>query len=148
MRHVKAKYLNKKHKDSVREKSTRSRLILIQSRLPQGRVSPQVFFHFLKSQSIFLFLFSVSTPALVGICLAATVFLVGVFAVTCFCKRGRQSEYGGHGFLGKKYKLASEKPLAFHHKKPTAVKSPAGNSHYLKKSPSPTGGKSPPGVSQ
>lgn len=80
--------------------------------------------------------------------MAAGVFLVGVLAVTCFCKRGRQAEYGGHGFLGKKYKMAAEKPLAFHHKKPTAVKSPAGNTHYLKKSPSPTEGKSPPGVSE
>lgn len=92
----------------------------------------------------------VTTPALVGICLAAGVFLVGVLAVTCFCRRGRQHEYGNHTFLGggggKKYKMGPEKPLAFHHKKPSAVKSPGGNTHYLKKSPSPTGGKSPPGV--
>lgn len=41
---------------------------------------------------------------------------------------------------------ASEPHLAFYHRKPTtavkAVKNPAG-SHYLKKSPSPTGSKTP-----
>lgn len=92
----------------------------------------------------------VSAPALVAICLAALVFLVAIFAVACFCHRNRHSGYGSHKFLGaKKYKAGPEKPLAFHqHRKPTAVKSPAGtggNTHYLKKSPSPTGGKSPPG---
>ncbi|KAL0270726.1 UNVERIFIED_CONTAM: hypothetical protein PYX00_008032 [Menopon gallinae] len=94
--------------------------------------------------------FAVSTPALVGICLAALVFLVGILAVTCFCHRNRHSVYGSHKFLGsRKYKAGPEKPLAFHQpRKPTAVKSPAGsgaNPHYLKKSPSPTGGKTPPG---
>lgn len=93
-----------------------------------------------------------STAGLVGICLAALVFLVGVLAAACFCHRNRHSGYGSHKiFGGKKYKAGPEKPLAFHqHRKPTAVKSPAGtggNTHYLKKSPSPTGGKSPPGVS-
>lgn len=48
-------------------------------------------------------------------------------------------------------RLGPEQPLAFQsHRRPTAVKSPAGTSggiHYLKKSPSPTGpSKNPPGV--
>lgn len=45
-------------------------------------------------------------------------------------------------------KLSMDKSLAFRppHRKPTAVKSPGSTSHYLKKSPSPTGpAKSPPG---
>lgn len=45
-------------------------------------------------------------------------------------------------------KLGPDKSLAFRppHRKPTAVKSPGSTSHYLKKSPSPTGpAKSPPG---
>ncbi|KAK6643935.1 hypothetical protein RUM43_000200 [Polyplax serrata] len=93
----------------------------------------------------------VSTPALVGICLAALAFFVGIFAVTCFCQRSRYNTYGSSKlFGGKKFKAGPEKPLAFHqHRKPTAVKSPAGAggiaTHYLKKSPSPTGGKSPLG---
>lgn len=43
-----------------------------------------------------------------------------------------------------------EQPLAFHtHRRPTAVKSPAGSTtHYLKKTPSPTGsGRTPPHLS-
>ncbi|KYN02386.1 Synaptotagmin-11 [Cyphomyrmex costatus] len=54
-----------------------------------------------------------------------------------FCRRRREHT-----------KLNSDKPLAFRppHRKPTAVKSPGSTSHYLKKSPSPTGpAKSPPG---
>ncbi|XP_043278504.1 synaptotagmin-4 isoform X2 [Venturia canescens] len=46
-------------------------------------------------------------------------------------------------------KLSIDKSLAFRppHRKPTAVKSPGSTSHYLKKSPSPTGpAKSPPGT--
>ncbi|EEB16035.1 synaptotagmin-4, putative [Pediculus humanus corporis] len=94
----------------------------------------------------------ISTPALVGICLAALAFFVGIFAVTCFCHRSRYTNYGSNKLFGsKKFKAGAEKPLAFHqHRKPTAVKSPAGtggNIHYLKKSPSPTGGKSPSGGS-
>lgn len=45
-------------------------------------------------------------------------------------------------------KLSIDKSLAFRppHRKPTAVKSPGSTTHYLKKSPSPTGpAKSPPG---
>lgn len=54
----------------------------------------------------------------------------------------------GETFAGKN--RGPEKPLAFRPpKRPTAVRSPGGGSgtHYLKKSPSPTGAaKTPPGV--
>uniref|UniRef100_A0A1B6LZE9 C2 domain-containing protein n=1 Tax=Graphocephala atropunctata TaxID=36148 RepID=A0A1B6LZE9_9HEMI len=92
---------------------------------------------------------TVSTPALVGICLAGTLFLATVSAVTCVCYRRRQFS-GSHSKLvtAKRGRGAPEKPLAFQqHRKPTAVKSPAGGiggPHYLKKSPSPTQGCSTP----
>uniref|UniRef100_A0A1B6CR94 C2 domain-containing protein n=1 Tax=Clastoptera arizonana TaxID=38151 RepID=A0A1B6CR94_9HEMI len=84
----------------------------------------------------------VSTPALVGICLAGTLFLATVGALTCVCYRRRQL-LGGHSKLsGGKKRGGPDGTLVFHHpRKPTAVKSPAGSSggtHYLKKSPSPT----------
>lgn len=51
-------------------------------------------------------------------------------------------------FLGKRH--GPERPLAFRPpKRPTAVRSPGGGTHYLKKSPSPTGvAKTPPGVNK
>lgn len=65
-------------------------------------------------------------------------------AVTWYCyRRRRMANIKRHG---------PDQPLAFHtHRRPTAVKSPAGTggggTHYLKKSPSPTGpSKTPPGV--
>lgn len=97
-----------------------------------------------------------STPAVVGICLGATLLLFSVAAVSCFCYRGHQQQT--------RRKLRSpghldNRALAF--RKPTAVKSPIGQQHYpshhapvasaaalahhLKKSPSPTGTKTPPG---
>ncbi|XP_032791988.2 synaptotagmin-4 isoform X2 [Daphnia magna] len=104
--------------------------------------------------------FAVSTPAVVGICLGGVVLLISVAAVSCFCYRGHQQQTrkkmrspGSH--------LGSEsRPLAF--RKPVAVKSPnsqqqlthshsisggssAAISHHMKKSPSPTGAKTPPG---
>lgn len=101
-----------------------------------------------------------STPAVVGICLGATLLLFSVAAVSCFCYRGHHQP---HGRLGKKLRSPvghiDNKPLAF--RKPTAVKSPishqhcypsqhvvtsaAALAHHLKKSPSPTGNKTPPG---
>lgn len=97
---------------------------------------------------------TVSAPALVGICLGATMFLVTVGAVTwvCYCKNHL---LGRHNKLSEPTKKGRgsgpDKPLAFHqHRKPTAVKSPAGSAggpHYLKKSPSPTSqGCSTPGA--
>ncbi|XP_001599930.1 synaptotagmin-4 [Nasonia vitripennis] len=79
----------------------------------------------------------VSTATLVGVCIGAA-FVVGVVAMTWWlCRRRREHT-----------KLGSDKSLAFRppHRKPTAVKSPGSQGHYLKKSPSPTGpAKSPPG---
>lgn len=84
----------------------------------------------------------VNPSTVIALCLAGAVFGVCMVAATCFCYRRRRAANGKrHG---------PEQPLAFHsHRRPTAVKSPAGaSSHYLKKSPSPTGpGRSPPGMS-
>ncbi|XP_017768403.1 PREDICTED: synaptotagmin-11 isoform X2 [Nicrophorus vespilloides] len=88
---------------------------------------------------------AVDTPlTLIVICLVSAIVLLFLVAVTCFCyRRNRRLQNGKrHG---------PDQPLAFHsHRRPTAVKSPAGTStsHYLKKSPSPTGpARSPPGMS-
>uniref|UniRef100_T1HAW5 C2 domain-containing protein n=1 Tax=Rhodnius prolixus TaxID=13249 RepID=T1HAW5_RHOPR len=68
----------------------------------------------------------VTGPALLSILLGCSVFLVSLGAVTCFCYRRReQSKQRGRG-----------RPLAFT-RRPAAVRSPATNTHYLKKSPSP-----------
>lgn len=66
-----------------------------------------------------------------------------MIAITWYCYRRR---------IRNSKRLGPEQPLAFQtHRRPTAVKSPAGNAsgiQYLKKSPSPTGpSKTPPGVS-
>lgn len=86
-------------------------------------------------------LFAVTSPTVVALCLGGTIFVLCIAAVTCFCYRRRRLQNGKrHG---------PDQPLAFHtHRRPTAVKSPAGSTtHYLKKSPSPTGpGRTPPGV--
>ncbi|XP_024943813.1 synaptotagmin-4 isoform X2 [Cephus cinctus] len=80
---------------------------------------------------------SVSTATLIGLCIGIA-FLICMAATTWWlCRRRREHT-----------KLNSDKSLAFRppHRKPTAVKSPGSTSHYLKKSPSPTGpAKSPPG---
>lgn len=73
---------------------------------------------------------------IIAIALGLTAFLVVLLAATCLCyRRYRQAERKRNG-------NGPDQPLAFHtHRRPTAVKSPAGSgTHYLKKSPSPTGG--------
>nr|CAG4650954.1 EOG090X05OW [Simocephalus serrulatus]SVE94218.1 EOG090X05OW [Simocephalus serrulatus] len=102
--------------------------------------------------------FAVSTPAVVGICLGGTLLLISVAAVSCFCYRGQQARNGKKVRSPGSHIGSENRPLAF--RKPMAVKSPnqqqltyshhvAGSSvaisHHLKKSPSPTGVKSPPG---
>lgn len=80
---------------------------------------------------------TVSTATLVTLCLGAAFLLCAVAMTWWLCRRRREHT-----------KLSSDKSLAFRppHRKPTAVKSPGSTSHYLKKSPSPTGpAKSPPG---
>lgn len=91
---------------------------------------------------------SLAYPALLAICLGGALLAILILAVTWFCYRRRRLYHAKrHG---------PDQPLAFHtHRRPTAVKSPAGNGggasggpHYLKKSPSPTGpSKTPPGMS-
>ncbi|KAG9437188.1 synaptotagmin-4 [Apis mellifera carnica] len=79
----------------------------------------------------------VSTTTIVALCIGAVFLLCAVAMTWWLCRRRREHT-----------KLNSDKSLAFRppHRKPTAVKSPGSTSHYLKKSPSPTGpAKSPPG---
>lgn len=79
----------------------------------------------------------VSTTTVVALCLGAVFLLCAVAMTWWLCRRRREH-----------IKLTSDKSLAFRppRRKPTAVKSPGSTSHYLKKSPSPTGpAKSPPG---
>lgn len=106
---------------------------------------------------------AVTTPTALGICITATILVFTLIFASCYCYRRRRraashlaAKLGGssgkhrHSTAGS---VASgvNQPLAWNtHRKPTAVKSPAGANptHYLKKSPSPTGAsKSPPGVS-
>lgn len=78
-----------------------------------------------------------STTTIVALCIGAVFLLCAVAMTWWLCRRRREHT-----------KLNSDKSLAFRppHRKPTAVKSPGSTSHYLKKSPSPTGpAKSPPG---
>lgn len=74
----------------------------------------------------------------VGVSVGAALLVLLLGAASWVCYRRR----GGH-------KKLSERPLTL--RRPTAVKNPAPQSHYLKKSPSPTGksptgGKTPPGA--
>ncbi|XP_065566230.1 synaptotagmin-4-like isoform X3 [Artemia franciscana] len=87
--------------------------------------------------------FAVSTPALLGICLGATLVILSAMAVSCFCYRTHKKHHKSRKFRGCST-FAETRPLPL--KRPTAVKSPnQGPTQYLKKSPSPSGNKSPPG---
>lgn len=104
---------------------------------------------------------TLSAPAVLGICLGGAILLVSVAAISCFCYRGHQQHRnhklrggGGGGGGGSTpingYRSAFDgQPMPF--RKATAVKSPNSTSasavsgHFLKKSPSPTTLKSPPG---
>ena len=79
-----------------------------------------------------------SSPALIGICLGSTLLLLSVAAVTCFCYRRRSSS--AHKLI---YRRTPDKPVGL--RRPTAVRSPGSQGHYLKKSPSPTGKPATPG---
>ena len=88
------------------------------------------------------------------------LLLISVAAVSCFCYRGQSQSKGGKKIRSPGSHIGSEsRPLAFP-RKPIAVKSPnqqqltyshpiggssVAISHHLKKSPSPTGAKTPPG---
>jgi len=84
---------------------------------------------------------TLSSAALIGICLGATLFLISMAAVTCFCYRRR----GGppHKLI---YRRPPDKGLGL--RRPTAVRSPGSQGHYLKKSPSPPGRLPSPGVGE
>ncbi|KAG7204889.1 hypothetical protein KM043_005287 [Ampulex compressa] len=80
---------------------------------------------------------TVSTATLVALCIGAAFLVCAVAMTWWLCRRRREHT-----------KLSSDKSLAFRppHRKPMAVKSPGSTSHYLRKSPSPTGpARSPPG---
>lgn len=79
-----------------------------------------------------------STATLVVLCIGSVTVVCAAAMTWWLCRRRREH-----------VKLSIDKSLAFRppHRKPTAVKSPGSTSHYLKKSPSPTGpAKSPPGT--
>lgn len=87
--------------------------------------------------------FPVPYSSILGICLGGVLLALVMIAITWYCYKRRTRNTK---------RLGPEQPLAFQsHRRPTAVKSPAGSGggiHYLKKSPSPTGpSKTPPGVS-
>ncbi|GIY60158.1 synaptotagmin-4 [Caerostris extrusa] len=92
---------------------------------------------------------SVTTPALIGICLGSTFFLISLAAVTCFCYKRRSTGSASQKLTSVlKKSHHPDKPLVL--RKPTAVKSPSsgsvGGPVLMKKSPSPTQPKtSPPG---
>lgn len=86
--------------------------------------------------------FLVPYSTILGLCVGAVLLGLIMIAITWYCYRRR---------IRNSKRLGPEQPLAFQtHRRPTAVKSPAGNAsgiQYLKKSPSPTGpSKTPPGV--
>uniref|UniRef100_T1JDZ3 C2 domain-containing protein n=1 Tax=Strigamia maritima TaxID=126957 RepID=T1JDZ3_STRMM len=76
-----------------------------------------------------------STGALIGACVGAAFFVLGVAAVTCFCYRRRFS----HSKLPGR-RCSKPEPM----RRPTAVRNTGAPGPLLKKSPSPTGSKSPP----
>nr|XP_023018535.1 uncharacterized protein LOC111507466 [Leptinotarsa decemlineata] len=85
----------------------------------------------------------VTYHTIIALCLGGLLFGVLMIALSWYCYHRRLRNAKRHG---------PDQPLAFHtHRRPTAVKSPAGSgggTHYLKKSPSPTGPvKTPPGMS-
>jgi len=88
-----------------------------------------------------------TTTVLTVLCLASAFFIVGVAALAFYIQRRRsQAVVEHHTTL--LVKRPYEKPITL--RKPTAVKSPGtavGGGILLKKSPSPTGQKSPPGSS-
>jgi len=94
---------------------------------------------------------AVTIPAIVGICLGATLFLLTAAVATCFCYKRRLTVGGLHDkFVEHERGVARSGVACAQPRRPTAVRSPAGGPpppHYIKKSPSPTGARSPPGVS-
>ncbi|CAL4064703.1 unnamed protein product, partial [Meganyctiphanes norvegica] len=74
---------------------------------------------------------TVSSSGWVGVSvgLAGLMLLVGTASWICYRRRGN-------------HKKLQERPVTL--RRPTAVKNPTPTSHYLKKSPSPTGAKTPP----
>lgn len=82
---------------------------------------------------------AISTTTLIVLCTGGVSLVCAVAMTWWLCRRRREHT-----------KLNADRSLAFKppRRKPTAVKSPGSTSHYLKKSPSPTGpAKNPPGTS-
>ncbi|XP_054159396.1 synaptotagmin-4-like [Oppia nitens] len=84
-----------------------------------------------------------AATAVVAVCLGSAFFILVVAATTCYFYRRRKSDQFGHKTLLIKRNIPVDQSLSF--KKSSAVKSPGSGGGLLKKSPSPTGNKSPPG---
>lgn len=86
---------------------------------------------------------AVSWAVLVGLCIAGAGCCILVTALVCHCIKKKNTKKK-HNFGIKKSWHQDRTFLNF--RKSTPVTNPDKGSHYLKKSPSPTGTKSPPGV--
>jgi len=77
------------------------------------------------------------------VCCVTIVIIIAIIITTLYVISYRQRQKKKHNFGIKKFKTAERSFLNF--KKTSPVANPDKGSHYLKKSPSPTGIKSPPG---
>lgn len=77
------------------------------------------------------------------VCCVAILLLVAIIVTTLYVISYRQRNKKKHNFGVKKFKTSERTFLNF--RKSSPVANPDKGSHYLKKSPSPTGVKSPPG---
>jgi hypothetical protein len=85
-----------------------------------------------------------AAATVVAICVGSAFFVLVIAATTCYLYRRRNSEQHSHKTLLIKRNIPLDKTLPI--KKSSAVKSPgSGSGTILKKSPSPTGQKTPPG---
>ncbi|CAG2114902.1 unnamed protein product [Medioppia subpectinata] len=85
---------------------------------------------------------SSAAATVVAVCTGSAFFIIVIAATTCYLYKRRNSDQFGHKTLLIKRNIPVDQSLSF--KKSSAVKSP-GSATVLKKSPSPTGNKSPPG---
>jgi len=77
------------------------------------------------------------------VCCVTIVIIIAIIITTLYVISYRQRQKKKHNFGIKKFKTSDRSFLNF--KKTSPVANPDKGSHYLKKSPSPTGIKSPPG---
>ncbi|RWS26251.1 Synaptotagmin-4-like protein, partial [Leptotrombidium deliense] len=97
-------------------------------------------------QSICDICLTTASTAVVAASVGGVLLIVAVAAVTCYLYRRRSLNKEQHTTLLLKKTYACDRPISL--RRPTAVKSPGSNAVVgptLKKSPSPTGQKTPPG---